>query len=202
VDVPGDPAARAAADRYRREPAPHRAPAEVRTALRTRLTELAQAVRALRSPPGTDPDRRLLPGTRPAAAAEVGEAAWVEHQLRQSERLLFSAGGCGTCHPLGSSSADLPEVAVPQPVRSGPPRAKFQHDAHRFLRCTECHPAPASRSQVDLLLPRVAVCQACHNPQVGVRSECVDCHRYHGRAHAVDWMGTMTLDEFRRGGRP
>ena len=67
--------------------------------------------------------------------------------------------------------------------------ARFDHTAHRGVACALCHgDVTLSRTQADVLLPSVKVCQACHAPAGefggrlvgGARHDCVQCHRYHG----------------------
>ncbi len=56
--------------------------------------------------------------------------------------------------------------------------SRFNHDSHRQLQCGACHGHVAERRHTqDVLMPRSEVCHQCHKPQVGVRAQCVDCHR-------------------------
>ena len=42
--------------------------------------------------------------------------------------------------------------------------AKFDHQAHQLVTCTECHAqAKTSNKTADVLLPGIATCQKCHN---------------------------------------
>jgi hypothetical protein len=65
-----------------------------------------------------------------------------------------------------------------------------------MLACTECHAkAPESSLTSDVLMPRVGVCANCHNTQVGVRSDCVECHGYHHRENGYEASKRLTVDQ-------
>jgi hypothetical protein len=108
-------------------------------------------------------------------------------------------------------------------VRVEPPRlptvwlaqARFDHQAHRAMKCLECHPqAGQSRAASDVLIDqRKQTCAKCHSPAAtvdgkphgGARHDCVECHRYHaadhGLASGADRRGVApdlrkTLEEF------
>jgi hypothetical protein len=83
------------------------------------------------------------------------------------------------------------------------PYSKFSHESHRMLNCVECHKtsdgttAEESTKTSDVLMPTKAVCVTCHNhSNVGVRSDCLECHTYHDRgAEPRGLHGRMTVDE-------
>ncbi len=193
------PKVQQAAEKFRQQPAPHRPASEVRAALRERLTRLAEQEPTLFQPherPGMD---RLLPrefDETPPREATASE--WVGRQLREVERALFQgAGGCAFCHARkpADQPGNLPEFAATGLAQSASTHTRFRHDSHQILRCTECHPAAESRTASDILLPRIATCQKCHNPKAGARSDCIECHRYHDRSGERDWNGKWTIDE-------
>jgi hypothetical protein len=195
------PAAVRAADEFRKQPAPHKAPAEVRAELRDRLLSLAEKVPELREGAGGAATERPLPGQRLPAPEKRDVNAWVEQQLKVSERLLFhGAAGCAFCHirkPATISLANALPVFEPTQV---PQRwlmhGNFDHNSHRMLTCTECHAATTSQQTADVLIPRIDSCKQCHNPQVGARSDCSNCHRYHDRSREDTWKGGhFTIDE-------
>jgi hypothetical protein len=137
---------------------------------------------------------------------------------------------CGLCHEFQSSDASqMPLLAglgvdVPsQPVQVEQPRvptvwlehARFDHQAHRAMKCLECHAdAEKSRAASDVLIDhRKASCANCHSPATtvegrphgGARHDCVECHRYHaadhGRTSGADRRGVepdlrKTLEAF------
>lgn len=185
--------AAAAAAAFRREPAPHRSPADVEAVLRARYTRFQRDHEP--SPPVADD--RGLPG-RPALTPEAAaSASWVEQQLEQAERVLFAgAGGCRYCHQVATpwQPGRLPDIVPPKLPERWLGRSVFQHDSHRMLRCTECHGgATTSRQTSDVLLPRIDNCRSCHNPQVGAGSGCAECHHYHDHRLDRGWQGTRTI---------
>jgi hypothetical protein len=196
-----DAAIARAAEQFRRTPAPHRRPAEVRAAMRERYTQFVEKFPAVLDADQAAEVERPIPGRRRPPPWEKAEGpAWVDYQLRAVERILFrGAGGCAYCHE--PKSAAPPEIgALPEYLPTALKQRWFEHglfdhDSHRNLRCAECHPSAGSRRTGDVLMPRVATCQACHNPRVGVRSECVDCHRYHDRRREKRWKGTLTISD-------
>jgi predicted CXXCH cytochrome family protein len=58
------------------------------------------------------------------------------------------------------------------------PRARFDHQTHRFQSCDRCHDLREAMSADLLALPRVETCRACHN-RGGARASCVTCHPFH-----------------------
>jgi hypothetical protein len=197
-----DAEARQAAAQFRRQPAPHRQPAEVRAALRERYTQFVQHYPVVLDSKPAEPPQPPLPGTqRPRPVPSRESWNWVEAQLQQAERLLFAgAGACRYCHEARDPAAvvlpgRLPEFVPTNLARRWYPRSHFSHDSHRLLSCTECHAATDSSRTSDALLPRVDTCQKCHNPQVGVRSECITCHRYHDRGRESPGKGQLTIVE-------
>jgi hypothetical protein len=208
VQVQGDAAdeaTRRAADRFRATPAPHRAPAEVRAALRERFTEFVEQHPAALAGSSAGPAGRPIPGSRPAPAPPTGDrGAWVDYQLREAERILFDGpGGCLHCHErAGGAPTELPRYQPTNLLSRWYPHSRFDHDSHRMLVCTECHPATGSTTAADVLLPRIDTCRKCHTPQVGVRSDCVECHGYHHRGPESDWKGTFTIPEALRPSAP
>jgi hypothetical protein len=177
-------------------PAPHKEPLVVRGVLRERFTRFARANPAILSAPLSPPPVRPIPG-RPPAAPPADPGAWVDYQLEQADRALFlGGGGCGFCHTR--TAPDGPD-RLPQFAKSNIPRrwfehSTFRHDSHRLLRCFECHgDVSASRASRDVLLPRIDSCRQCHNPQVGARSDCAECHLYHDRRHERPFDGKLTV---------
>ncbi len=207
-------------DRKRREfsPAPHKEPRVVRAVLRDRLLDLVQEFALVpREPerPGLIEPKVLgkrhssLPGDPPTEA----EWAWADRHLEPAERLLFpnrqlpisesvlfnNGGGCRFCHvveekPGGKGRAGVPQYRPTDITRVWFAHARFDHHGHRMLACDECHGgARDSKETSDLLLPALGTCQKCHNPTVGVRSDCAECHKYHDpvrpgatRGHTID----------------
>jgi hypothetical protein len=187
-----DAALQKAADAFAKDPAPHVEPRAVRAALRDRLLGL---VRQYKPVPGevkdAYPDRL---GPRPPSPAlqpwqpsdreraEAEQLVFVLREMPHVDSLLFKrGGGCAYCHGEPTPGPDgLPDYP-PKPVAAAAPTdGRFAHESHRMLACTECHPAPGSHKLGDpIQMPRVETCARCHNPSVGARSDCVECHKYH-----------------------
>jgi predicted CXXCH cytochrome family protein len=74
------------------------------------------------------------------------------------------------------------------------PHSVFDHGTHRTLTCTECHSKAAkSTDTVDVLMPEVKVCRACHSAAGGARTSCVECHLYHDKSQERDPNGLLTI---------
>jgi len=185
---------------FHEQPAPHKELAVVRAALRDRFTEFVQRYRAVLDPDNGVPLDRFPPGPARPQAVTKEEWSWVDRQLQQTERVLFDgAGGCRYCHV---KKEPVPALAWPKGLPTFEPtdikprwlkHGRFSHDSHRMLNCGECHPAATSKQTSDVLLPQIDNCKKCHNPQVGVRHDCIDCHRYHNRDRERNWKGRLTI---------
>jgi len=198
-----DPEAIAAADSYRKQAAPHLKPLEVRAILRDRLLSLAAKEPKLLEPVAPEPPDRLLPGRPwPPAPEKRDAASWVQQELQVSERLLFQgAAGCAYCHirtgtpEPATRAAGLPSFDPTAIPRRWIKHGEFNHRNHRMLNCADCHPAGDSQKSSDVLIPRIADCQKCHNPKVAAPSNCATCHRYHDRSLETGWLGHFTIPE-------
>lgn len=87
--------------------------------------------------------------------------------------------GCVYCHVPSVSSAGMVSMVKPVIPDRWMLHAKFNHQPHSFVACTECHAAKTSRDTADILLPKKDTCIACHSPKGGVPNSCVTCHGYH-----------------------
>lgn len=195
------------AEAFNNHPAPHprRDAAEVRAALWTRLALFVQDHPTVVGPGQTGAVVRPLPG-RTAPFLPEKPAAWVEDQLRQAERVLFTgAAGCGYCHvpeevDKGRKALDLPQFKPTNIPRRWFDHGRFNHDSHRSVTCTACHEKAATSSRTsDVLLPGIDSCKQCHNPKVGVRHDCIDCHQYHDRDREAPPKKSSTIEQFLRG---
>ena len=80
------------------------------------------------------------------------------------------------------------------------PAARFDHPAHRVMKCADCHAdwsaamVVRGAGQEPLDVPGIDNCRRCHTPASnttagplglagGVRHDCITCHRYHGPLH-------------------
>lgn len=116
---------------------------------------------------------------------------WAKNEAVLQMDAIFGTRLCGTCHEAQKSAdqtgVDRWRIMPALLQRHWMPRARFDHDPHRVMDCTNCHNAPDSLKSSDVLMPGIETCQSCHQGEGeldGARSECVDCHEYHipGRA--------------------
>jgi hypothetical protein len=183
---------------------------------------------------------RPVPGRpAPAEVTRAGQAAWdkvlsaikllfgtvLDEGVRKREGLPAGQRGCLECHelktpvqPLTSARAAAELQLEPVVVRSiWFERARFDHTAHRALRCETCHAgAPDSKDNQTLLLPGIAQCTGCHAPPStragrssgGAGMACTECHRYHNGDHPFQGVGAaarrgaaeLSLERFLNGG--
>jgi predicted CXXCH cytochrome family protein len=179
-----DEKVRPAAARFAQEPAPHKDPLMVRATLRERYTRFVQENPSILGAQESAEPPRWIPGGIRAQPVLDKEWLWVNEQLQTAERMVFDgANGCGYCHTVdvAGGPANLPQYAPSRIRQVWFEHSIFSHERHRMLRCAECHDAAASRDTKDVLLPGIELCRKCHNPQVGARTECAECHRYHDR---------------------
>ncbi len=135
---------------------------------------------------------------RSAAEDEIPKLFRTLHWLR-------SSGGCGFCHESSEDADGNWAIRKPNIPDVWFRHAKFRHDAHRILKCVECHSSSGSSSDIvkeqatlpdiysssstgDILMPGIALCKSCHNAlpaeesgQGGARTDCLECHVYHKR---------------------
>lgn len=197
---------------FNKEPAPHREPDIVRGVLRERLLKFVQD-----NPLSVveKNDKLLDPalfGKRGPSAIEWQQARqgldriegrlFSSNQKEFAEDVLFNkGGGCVFCHIEekraggGNELNPLPVYRETSIKKRWMEHARFNHERHRMLNCTECHPAKASAKTSDVLMPTLQSCQRCHNQAAGVRSDCAECHSYHDRKIKHDLHKSMTIEE-------
>jgi hypothetical protein len=186
-----------AAGRFKAVPAPH--PSQtglaggnpfdaallVRAVLRERYTAFVHEHPQVLGTPEAPSQPRPIPGERSPRSVTKDEAAWVSEQLARAEDQLFKhGGGCRECHgePNARRADGLPAYAVPSIRERWFAHARFSHHVHREHDCKHCHgSAPASALTSDVLVPEISTCLECHHAG-GARTDCVECHRYHGRS--------------------
>ena len=136
---------------------------------------------------------------QPGALSEQDKQK-IEHNI--AEDVLFrKGGGCVFCHIEEKRTGGGDELD-PLPVYKKTAietrwfkHARFNHERHRMLDCTECHKAKESAKTSDVLMPTLEKCQNCHQPSVGVRSDCAECHNYHDRFTKHDLHKSMTIEK-------
>jgi predicted CXXCH cytochrome family protein len=106
---------------------------------------------------------------------------------------------CRKCHSFPSpGDAFTTDVLPPNLPQFWFHHARFDHAAHRAADCLQCHArAMDSRKASDVVIAGYQNCIECHRPNgtpspsqdttsssiasfVGARSDCVECHTYHG----------------------
>jgi predicted CXXCH cytochrome family protein len=196
---------------FNARPAPHQEPTHVRAVLRERLLAFVQEFPVLAGDPGerlVDPGSFRSPTGRPRPPTDV-EWRWSREKLSTVENLMFpeqqkeisekvlfdNAGGCRFCHlEKARDGGGLPVYEPTQIRERWMNHARFSHVKHRLLDCTECHDARQSSKTKDVLMPRLELCQRCHNPAVGVRHDCAECHAYHDRSKKHDLHKEMAIE--------
>ena len=163
----------------------------------------------------------------------------IAEQVRRAKEMLFV--GQRTCQECHAVQLPNPADAVAQghdprfPTQILPaqlptvwqPRARFDHSAHRAMKCVDCHPgtgrtveqertaaivnAPPGSAQPHYQhspdLPGIATCRTCHAPArsdgdgrsvAGVRHGCTDCHTYHHADRTLQGLGSPHRDPVTR----
>jgi hypothetical protein len=157
--------------------APHKKPEIVVEFITGKFTSYAAAHpdEVHRAEPA-DP-RTMRPPLPPARDA----AEWITRRVAGAKQLLWRKS-CAECHTL--AFRDVPEIPAANITARWLPKASFDHRAHQFVACTECHvKATTSRDTSDVLIPGIETCRECHRPGAdSAESRCFECHVYH------DWI--------------
>ena len=175
------------------ESVPHKKPDVVRDFMAAKFTEyIAAHPEDVRMADPGDP-RTMRPPLPPAMNA----AEWIARRIDDSERLLWRKT-CKECHTLNFGSAPLPEIPKAAIPVVWMPNARFEHRAHQFVACTECHAgAPQSQETSDILLPGIKTCRTCHRSGSDFAdARCSACHLYHDWSKEKKIEGKRTLSEF------
>ena len=134
-------------------------------------------------PPLDDRQRRTVAGVVHAERSLFGADAKDLRPLPGfEERVDFDVkAGCAFCHEEAGRSKDgLPLYQPSQLPDRWFPNARFDHQAHRMMKCADCHAAGQSKQSSDVLMPVIDECKKCHNTTEGrARSDCLECHAYH-----------------------
>lgn len=172
---------------------PHAAPEIVHAYLIRVYAELQHEMVA-------EPERRRLP----SAAASPRLSPGIVRAVQQAEVHLFNVT-CRECHELARGERPLPVVQRPAMPAVWFPHARFEHKAHRMLKCTSCHEDAARSSRTaDVLLPGIEICRSCHREsgkfawfqEDRARTDCVACHSYHDKSLDRNWDGPFTAQRF------
>ena len=142
------------------------------------------------------PEKPLPPPTR-----ALGPQQWVTERVAEAKELLWRKT-CKECHTLASSPTTAQPVVAKSAITVRWLRhAVFDHDAHRMLACTSCHPgALTSQETADVLLPGIETCQQCHHSgSEAAEARCFECHTYHDWSKRKEVQGKFTIPELVRG---
>ena len=145
--------------------------------------------------------RNLPQQPMPPAVRVLAPQQWVAERAAEAEQLLWRKT-CAECHSLSlSAGAQLPAVAKSNITPRWFSHAVFSHDAHRFLKCLECHTgASKSQESADILLPGIQTCERCHHTgEEAAESRCFECHTYHDWSKEKPVKGMLTISQSRRG---
>jgi hypothetical protein len=124
----------------------------------------------------------------------------VAQLVDEAERLLWQKS-CKECHvltyPVPGERPEIPKSGIPIRWMT---HAKFDHQAHQLVTCTECHAqAKTSNNTADVLLPGIATCQRCHSGgPTAADSRCSECHVYHDWSKAKPSSSTHAIADFAR----
>jgi hypothetical protein len=138
------------------------------------------------------------PSDAPAAKAPATPASGGPAVVAQAEAELFGrkGKGCQYCHVLEPGEG-LPKLLPTKIPDRWLPHSVFHHRVHRPLACEGCHEmARKSTETTDVLMAKIEVCRACHQPRGGARSGCVECHIYHDRGRERPPDGPLSVPEF------
>jgi len=92
---------------------------------------------------------------------------------------------CGECHEITpTGEADVPWKVTPLRInRDWQPGARFAHNKHGAMDCTECHDKSNSNRSADIAMPTITKCRECHAGKQSARgqvvTDCAGCHRFH-----------------------
>ena len=166
------------------------------------------------------PTTSRIPGKNRDESADGSKTrSTIAGKVLGAERILFEGKTtCFECHRYDSKDADAGKLSLagdkypdfkivsPDVPEVWFKHARFAHSAHRGVSCVECHANAyadsknASTVATDVLVPGIENCRQCHAPESrdgqgrsigGVRSDCVECHRYHDGDHAPSSPGSI-----------
>jgi hypothetical protein len=175
---------------------PHEKPELVIGAIRQRLTNLQIETKPAQAAPTIPrlPQPTVLTESQTKSADALLAAA--DHAVFGLE----AKGLCRKCHHLEIRDAEWHVPTLNPEFTSVDPSAaremipsrwlkhgEFDHESHLTLKCGDCHAAAASSETSDVLLPGIDNCRKCHGAEsttatVGVASDCIMCHDYHGQS--------------------
>jgi predicted CXXCH cytochrome family protein len=167
---------------------PHAAPDRILPILKDYYARVALAG-GYRADTGGVPE--VVRRNRPAATEldrEQRRAAlrWADAKAVEVAEEVVEYRTCTTCHEVDRTDGgrDGPRWSIPPVALTADwyPKARFSHDPHTGMACTDCHAADESGESADVLMPGAETCQQCHgdaHSEERVASRCIDCHGFH-----------------------
>ncbi len=129
---------------------------------------------------------RRRPGQQLTRAERKAAFDWAANKALVVGEDLFEGRVCSSCHDVTRVRSDYPPKWDIAPVKLADtwfPKAKFTHQKHETMECTDCHDASKSEDSMDVLIPGIENCRQCHAGTESVtnrlESTCVDCHGFH-----------------------
>ena len=203
-------------------PLPHVPLRLIRGMLRERLMAYAEGHPEEISRPTPKKPSRLPKQPAETAPSAKDRWQWAELQLSQLDDRISGGSGdepksgvaqnCAYCHEVKRAKTQrLDEIArwtvTPPKIPSRwLPHSRFSHRRHASMSCVECHSKPGtsvaatlnSSKTSDVLMPGIAICRKCHGAPSGghgerARSDCVECHQYHGHSRPFAGRGIGEL---------
>ena len=141
------------------------------------------------------PDQPLSGGERQAALS------WAEGKATSVAREVFSYRLCVTCHQVREAPGSTPPWQVAPVVQQDHwfAAANFNHGAHATMNCESCHAARFSKTNTEVLMPKIAECRECHAARsasgMQVSSSCITCHAFH-KAQRHTMAGSLVSADF------
>ena len=168
---------------------PHAAPELLVGILRERLVAYAHrhAAEVLAAPKTEQP----LPGKAVVQqTTPKDEWEWAERKLSEGDTFRSVTNACMLCHEqdIGSTTVEIAalKIVASRVPKRWLPHSHFSHRRHETMDCAECHDgAHSSFSAADILMTSMDTCRRCHasrgsnDENRSVRSDCIQCHRYH-----------------------
>lgn len=142
------------------------------------------------------PGQALSGGERQAALG------WADAKTASVAREVFSYRLCVTCHQVREATAGSTAPWQVAPVVQQDrwfPAAAFNHGTHATMSCDSCHAVRRSKTNAEVLMPRIATCRQCHaaSAATGMRvsSTCITCHDFH-KATRHSMAGSLVPADF------